>query len=68
MESSLSIGDVAALYGLSPSTLRWWEKLGVVAAAARAGGRRVYDERPCGASDWHISAASSAGCHSPPRP
>lgn len=45
MESSLSIGDVAALYGLSPSTLRWWEKLGVVAAAARAGGRRVYDEQ-----------------------
>jgi hypothetical protein len=28
MESSLSIGDVAAMYGVRRSTLRWWEKLG----------------------------------------
>jgi MerR family copper efflux transcriptional regulator len=45
MERALSIGDVSARYDLPPSTLRWWEKLGVLAEAARTGGRRVYDEQ-----------------------
>jgi MerR family transcriptional regulator, copper efflux regulator len=44
MERALSIGDVSTLYDLAPSTLRWWEKLGVLAEPARTGGRRVYDE------------------------
>jgi len=42
-ERALSIGDVSALYDLSPSTLRWWENLGVLADPDRVGGRRVYD-------------------------
>jgi MerR family copper efflux transcriptional regulator len=45
MERALSIGEVSALYDLPPSTLRWWEKLGVLAEPVRTGGRRVYDEQ-----------------------
>lgn len=45
MDRGLSIGDVSTLYELPPSTLRWWEKLGVLAEPDRVGGRRVYDEQ-----------------------
>ncbi|WP_242882132.1 MerR family transcriptional regulator [Actinomadura litoris] len=36
------IGEAAGLYGLAPSTVRWWERLGVLNPPARAGGKRVY--------------------------
>lgn len=40
-----TIGDVAALYDLPASTLRWWEKQGVLPAPARTSAQRVYDEQ-----------------------
>ncbi|WP_433334859.1 MerR family DNA-binding transcriptional regulator [Spirillospora sp. CA-294931] len=40
----VTIGQAAALYGLAPSTLRWWESLGVLPEPPRANGRRVYTE------------------------
>ena len=40
----LDIGDVAARAGVRPSTLRYYEELGLVASSSRAGGRRQYDE------------------------
>lgn len=43
-DRSVSIGEAAALYGLAPSTVRWWERQGVLAQPARDGGRRVYGD------------------------
>ncbi|WP_222441174.1 MerR family transcriptional regulator [Streptomyces qinzhouensis] len=40
----VSIGEAAALYGLAPSTVRWWERQGVLDPPARVGGKRLYDE------------------------
>lgn len=40
----VSIGRAAALYGLAPSTLRWWEQEGLLPEPPRVGGQRVYDE------------------------
>lgn len=37
-----TIGEAAALYGLAPSTVRWWERQGVLGQPARGGGRRIY--------------------------
>jgi MerR family copper efflux transcriptional regulator len=39
------IGAAAALYGLTPATLRWWEGQAVLPPPARAGDRRLYDRR-----------------------
>ncbi|GAA1993032.1 MerR family DNA-binding transcriptional regulator [Amycolatopsis minnesotensis] len=44
MNDSVGIGEAAALFGLSPSTLRWWESQGVLAPPERDGGKRVYRE------------------------
>jgi len=41
---SLSIGEVAARCGLATSTLRYYERLGVLPAPARRSGRRRYGE------------------------
>lgn len=38
-----SIGGVARLFGLNPSTLRYWEEQGLIVPAARESGRRLYD-------------------------
>ena len=40
----LDIGDVARRAGVAPSTLRYYEDLGLLTPSARAGGRRQYDE------------------------
>ncbi|MGW6461299.1 MerR family transcriptional regulator [Streptomyces sp. NPDC055078] len=40
----VSIGRAAALYGLAPSTLRWWESQRVLPEPPRVNGRRVYTE------------------------
>ncbi|MGX2993177.1 helix-turn-helix domain-containing protein [Streptomyces sp. JNUCC 64] len=40
----VSIGRAAALYGLAPSTLRWWEAQGVLDEPPRVNGRRAYGE------------------------
>ena len=40
----LDIGDVARRAGIRPSTLRYYEDLGLLASTDRAGGRRQYDE------------------------
>ncbi|MFI1868287.1 helix-turn-helix domain-containing protein [Streptomyces jumonjinensis] len=37
------VGEAAALYGLAPSTVRWWERQGVLDPPARVGGKRLYD-------------------------
>ncbi|MFI0482532.1 MerR family transcriptional regulator [Actinomadura sp. 9N215] len=41
-ERAVTIGEAAALYGLTPSTLRWWEGQGLLDPPARAGGKRLY--------------------------
>jgi DNA-binding transcriptional MerR regulator len=41
-EPVVRIGDAAALYGVTPSTLRWWERAGVLEPPGRIGGKRVY--------------------------
>ncbi|MEV5977755.1 MerR family transcriptional regulator [Streptomyces sp. NPDC052114] len=38
------IGEAAALYGLAPSTVRWWERQGVLDPPARDGGKRRYGD------------------------
>ncbi|MFE0177546.1 MerR family transcriptional regulator [Streptomyces sp. NPDC059002] len=43
-QSAVSIGEAAALYGLAPSTVRWWERQGVLDPPAREGGKRRYDD------------------------
>ncbi|MUM17575.1 MerR family transcriptional regulator [Mycobacterium sp. CBMA271] len=43
-EPTVNIGEAAALYGLAPSTLRWWEKQGVLDTPMHNGGRRTYNE------------------------
>ena len=40
----LSIGELAAEFGLAPHVLRHWEAEGVLEPAARVGGKRRYDE------------------------
>jgi MerR family transcriptional regulator, copper efflux regulator len=44
MRRGVLIGEAAALYGLAPSTVRWWERQGVLDPPAREGGRRLYGE------------------------
>ncbi|WP_172386973.1 MerR family transcriptional regulator [Streptomyces sp. MNP-20] len=39
---AVSIGEAAALYGLAPSTVRWWERQGVLNEPVREGGKRRY--------------------------
>ncbi|MGH3726235.1 MAG: MerR family transcriptional regulator [Mycobacterium sp.] len=41
----MNIGEASALYGLAPSTLRWWEKQGVLNSPTHNSGRRTYTER-----------------------
>jgi MerR family transcriptional regulator, redox-sensitive transcriptional activator SoxR len=38
----LSIGEVARLVGRHPSSIRYYEQIGLLPAAARVAGRRVY--------------------------
>jgi DNA-binding transcriptional MerR regulator len=38
----MSIGEVAELLGVATSTLRWWEKEGLISPGDRRGGRRHY--------------------------
>jgi MerR family transcriptional regulator, redox-sensitive transcriptional activator SoxR len=40
--AALSIGEVARLAGRRPSSIRYYEQIGLLPAAARAAGRRVY--------------------------
>jgi MerR family copper efflux transcriptional regulator len=39
---ALTIGEAAALFGLASSTLRWWEKEGLVKPERRGASRRLY--------------------------
>jgi DNA-binding transcriptional MerR regulator len=39
----MTIGELAARFGLATSVLRYWEQVGVLAPAARKSGRRLYD-------------------------
>jgi len=41
---SLSIGEVAELLGVATSTLRWWEKQGLISPRDRRVGRRYYNQ------------------------
>jgi MerR family transcriptional regulator, redox-sensitive transcriptional activator SoxR len=42
--ASRTIGDVARQSAVAPTTLRYYEKLGLVAPSARVGGQRRYDD------------------------
>lgn len=44
MAIRLTIGDVARRAGVAATTLRYYEQIGLVAAPARLGGQRRYDE------------------------
>jgi len=41
--SRLTIGDVAAFTGKRPSSIRYYEEIGVLPQPSRVSGRRVYD-------------------------
>ncbi|WP_218027882.1 MerR family transcriptional regulator [Streptomyces marincola] len=40
----VGIGEAAALYDIAPSTLRWWERQGVLPPPERVRGRRAYPD------------------------
>ncbi|HEX2285387.1 MAG TPA: MerR family transcriptional regulator, partial [Mycobacterium sp.] len=42
-DDTVQIGQAAALYGLAPSTVRWWEKQGVLPPSRQTAGKRRYD-------------------------
>ena len=42
MSTPLSIGEVARLTGKRPSSIRYYEQIGLLPAATRVAGRRVY--------------------------
>lgn len=44
MVSALTIGDVARRSDVPPTTLRYYEQIGLLAPPARIGGQRRYDE------------------------
>lgn len=44
MHATYSIGEVASRFGLSPSALRYYESLGLLAEPLRVSGRRRYDD------------------------
>jgi MerR family redox-sensitive transcriptional activator SoxR len=44
MQSELAIGEVARQAGVPASTLRYWERAGVLEAPSRVGGKRRYDQ------------------------
>lgn len=44
MGERLTIGDVARRTGVAPTALRFYEKVGLIPAPERTGGRRRYDE------------------------
>lgn len=44
MAERLTIGEVARRTGVAPTTLRYYEKVGLVPAPQRSGGQRRYDE------------------------
>lgn len=51
--SSLSIKETAALTGLSPYTLRYYEDIGILPGVQRnASGYRIYDEQDLGWIEW----------------
>lgn len=41
----MNIREVAERTGLTPDTLRWYEKIGLLAPVRKIGGRRDYSER-----------------------
>jgi MerR family transcriptional regulator, redox-sensitive transcriptional activator SoxR len=43
MSEPLTIGELAARTGLPASTLRYYDRIGLVPATARSGGQRRYD-------------------------
>ena len=45
LRGELSIGDLAAEYGIAAHVLRHWEEVGVLLPARRRGGQRRYTER-----------------------
>ncbi|KAA0111829.1 MerR family transcriptional regulator [Mycolicibacterium sp. P1-5] len=44
MTTALTIGDVARRADVAPTTLRYYEKIGLLSAPSRAGGQRRYDD------------------------
>jgi MerR family transcriptional regulator, redox-sensitive transcriptional activator SoxR len=45
MSDSLTIGDLAARTGLPTSTLRYYDRIGLIPATGRSGGQRRYHPR-----------------------
>lgn len=44
MAAGLAIGQLARRAGIAPTTLRYYEKIGLLPGPARVGGQRRYDE------------------------
>jgi MerR family redox-sensitive transcriptional activator SoxR len=48
VSDQLAIGELAARTGVPASTLRYYDRIGLVAATARSGGQRRYDSAVIG--------------------
>ena len=49
----MSITEVSKKYGLSPDTLRYYERIGLIPPVPRTkSGIRDYDEASCGWIEW----------------
>lgn len=46
----MEIGEFSQAVGLPPSTLRYYERIGLLPAPARSGGRRIYQPRDMAAA------------------
>jgi DNA-binding transcriptional MerR regulator len=44
MTNALTIGEVARRTDVAPTTLRYYERIGLLSAPSRAGGQRRYDD------------------------
>jgi MerR family redox-sensitive transcriptional activator SoxR len=56
----LSIGEIARRAGVAPSTIRYYESIGLLPKAERIGGQRRYDEEILGTLGF-IAVAKNAG-------
>ncbi|MBI1176308.1 MerR family transcriptional regulator [bacterium] len=56
---AMTIRELAKTYGVAPSTLRFYERLGLLSPAGRISGKRRYDERGAARLAFVLSARES---------
>ena len=57
----LTIGEVARRAGVATSSIRYYERIGLLPPPERTHGQRRYDARACSTSSAFIGVAQSAG-------